>query len=170
MVAEDSVRKRNDLKDGTKLSDSLQIIANDSARIAFLDYLQYDWKGKDLDKVWAQTRIAASYGLIQIMYQTSIREGFKTTNSDRPEKLNEPQEFKYQIYHYNTLFNKNGFSLNETNNYVSNFKYYNNRKLVFEAGPGFDEAFRTVAFLWNAGRISYHKEVFNNVKLFYPGD
>ncbi|HMN18964.1 MAG TPA: hypothetical protein PKD03_15230, partial [Ignavibacteriaceae bacterium] len=140
----DSIKTRNKIKTTEELSDSLQIIANDSARIAFLKYLQYDWKDKDLDKIYAQTRIASSYGLLQILYTTSLSEGYDLGLNDRPENLNEPDGFKYQIYHYSSRFKKNGFNLDHTNNFNSSFKYYDKKgKLIFEAGDGFEGSFRT---------------------------
>jgi len=166
--ADTLIMKKYKAKNIDNLTLKQQIEANDSARVQLVKFLKYEWKG-NLDSIAAQTRIAASYGLLQNLYTTALDEGFKDTLTNNPEKLNELDGFKYNIYHYASLFNKNGFGLKKTNNFVSSYKYYNSKtnRLIFEAGPGFEEAFRTVVFNWNKSS-GYNKKVFEYMKNFLP--
>lgn len=75
--------------------------ANDSARAALVRIFKNKYNG-----IMAQSRIASSYGLLQNLYTTAISEGFKDSLNNNPEKLNEPEGFKYNIYLYVTLFKK----------------------------------------------------------------
>ena len=65
----------------------------DSSRARMMRYLRYPKKGVDRNNIAAQSRINASYGLMQMMYETARGVGFPyngtdETAQDNPEDLN----------------------------------------------------------------------------------
>lgn len=79
--------------------------AADSARKHYIDYLKTSWpKGTGgLQKVDAQSRIAASYGLFQTLYSLALRRGYVEDVEHIPEGLNVPEinfslSVEYQAY------------------------------------------------------------------------
>ncbi|OQA64951.1 MAG: hypothetical protein B6D44_16435 [Ignavibacteriales bacterium UTCHB2] len=154
-----------------------QTEANDSARVATINYLKYDYEG-GLDSITAQTRIASSYGLLQSLYVTVEDEhNYPVTNSDRPENLNKVKlSMDYAIEHLKKLFNNfNGFSLKTDNNWISNYAGQLNIKypIFSKPGPGFEQALSVMYYKWNPGEKEnsnavYHKKVLNNSKMFLP--
>jgi hypothetical protein len=64
------------------------IAAADSARINFVDYIKYRWHG-GATTIKAQTRIAASYGLLQLQYREAVKEEkYKEDRDHLPENMN----------------------------------------------------------------------------------
>jgi hypothetical protein len=170
-VAEKEIKFKYNINSDNELDINRQIEANNLARERFADFLKNDWNG-GLKNVYAQTRIAASYGLLQNLYTTARSQGLSKNNDDRPELLNEPQGFIYNIYYYMFLFeNNNGFPLSTNNNWVSSFK----NKPYGSAKPGFEEALKVIAYKWNPGEKDknnkpiYHVDVFKNMNNFLPG-
>ncbi len=170
---EDFVKEKYGLKVNEKLSKEQQTEANDSARIATINYLKNDYEG-----VIAQTRIASSYGLLQSLYTTVLDEhNYPTSDSSRPENLNEVKiGMDYALKHLNKLFkNSNTFSLETNNNWVSNYAgNLSSKKSKFpKPDAGFEQALSVMYYMWNSGLNDgtyavYHKKVLNNSKKFLP--
>lgn len=126
----------------------------------------------------AQTRIASSYGLLQILYTTAYDEhNYPTNNNDRPENLNEVKiSMDYAVEHLKKLFNNyNEFSIETDNNWVSKFTGQLNKKYPLFPKPtaGFEQALGVMYYKWNPGENEngyaiYHKKVLNNSKRFLP--
>ncbi|MGA9292872.1 MAG: hypothetical protein WBV81_09760 [Ignavibacteriaceae bacterium] len=159
------------------LSREQQIEANDSARIAAINFLENNYEG-GLKNSIAQTRISSSYGLLQSLYTTVLKEHkYPTTNADRPENLNEVKiSMDYAIKHLKKLFNNfNGFTLETHNNWVSNYAGQLNTDYPIFPKPiaGFEQALAVMYYKWNPGLKDrtyavYHKKVLINSKKFLP--
>ncbi len=90
--------------------------ANDEARENFINFLKNEWDGgisggkKGLTNIKAQTRIAASYGLIQLTYPTAIATkygvNYPVDNDNLPEKLLETVNLKWAIKYLTYLLKK----------------------------------------------------------------
>ena len=74
-----------------------QVQANNRSRDSLVVFLRDEWDGgvvggtKGLANIYAQTRIAASYGLFQVLYTTAIdstNQYYAETVNNRPEDLN----------------------------------------------------------------------------------
>ena len=122
--------------------------ANDSIAV----YLRDKWNG-GLKNILAQTRIASSYGLLQILYTTAINKGYNLDSNHRPEALNEnPIFFPLALsYHSNNLINLLGKSVEKRNNWIL----------------GFDEAFKRMMELYN-DNPDYVNKVIANTKYYLP--
>ncbi len=175
---EDYIRTKYKLKPDEKLSLAQQTEANDSARIALIDFLKNDFNGK-LDSIPAQTRIASSYGLLQILYTTALKEhNYPTSDSSRPENLNEVKiSMDYAIQHLKKLFNRwNGFSTDSSSNWASNYQGNDENDDGYDfpkPSPGFEETLAVMHHFWNPGEhvgtnATYHEKVLNNSKKFLP--
>ena len=174
---EEVIRKQYKVKSTTTLSLSQQVEANDSARIATINFLKDDYKG-GLKNSIAQTRIASSYGLLQSLYTTVLGEhNYPTSDSSRPEDLNEVKiGMDYAIKHLIELFNNtNGFTLGIDNNWVSNYagNLDSQHSKFPRPGTGFENALSVMYYKWNTGLNDgmyaiYHKCVLNNSEKFLP--
>ena len=73
------------------IEDSLYIVSNDS----LVTFMKTKWKG-GLDNVYAQTRIASSYGYLQLLYTTAVlngeQDGAGYSRKELPEKMNEVEQ------------------------------------------------------------------------------
>jgi hypothetical protein len=98
--------------------------ANNDARNSLVNHLKNEWDGgikdgkKGLVNIKAQTRIAASYGLLQILY-TTARYNFGYPKNLLPEELIEPNNMQYSkkkvLYHLNKLKTKENGNENNWN-------------------------------------------------------
>jgi len=154
-----------------------QIEANELARVATIDFLKNKFNGGLTNHI-AQTRIASSYGLLQVLYTTAYKEhNYPTTYNDRPENLNEVRiGMNYAVEHLKKLFNNwNEFSLETDNSWSSNYSGQLNKKYAIFPKPtaGFEQAIGVMHYKWNPGEqkngnATYHKKVLNNSKRFLP--
>jgi hypothetical protein len=73
------------------VADPTEQVLNDSADARFYRHMRFEWKGGMENKI-AQTRIAASYGFLQLMYTSAVLSPVDYPAEDaahRPEDLNE---------------------------------------------------------------------------------
>lgn len=107
-----------------KNNHSKKTIANNEARENFIKFFRDEWNGevsgnrKGLKNIKAQTRIAASYGLLQLTYPTAIggTVNYPVNLENLPEELLETENLKWAFNHLtyfindavNTQTNKNG--------------------------------------------------------------
>ncbi|AFH50352.1 Hypothetical protein IALB_2649 [Ignavibacterium album JCM 16511] len=123
-------KKFNELQDDAynkydiKNNPSKKTIANNEARENFIKFFRDEWDGevsgnrKGLKNIKAQTRLAASYGLLQLTYPTAIggTVNYPINSENLPEELLETENIKwaFNLLTYfindavNTQTNKNG--------------------------------------------------------------
>jgi hypothetical protein len=184
--AEVEIHKKYNLLPTESLSLSRQIEANDLARENLITFFKDEYKHpnapastkKGLNTVIAQTRIASSYGLIQILYVSALEVGYPEGKDDRPENLNLVSNFEFSVKFLAKNFENNGFKLSDDlNNWVSNFEEVKNSdgEIVFDAAdPGFEEAFSVLYYSWNPGQkdsegnANYHTDVLDNSEQYLP--
>lgn len=88
--------------------------ANNEARENFIKFFRDEWNGevdsnnKGLKNIKAQTRIAASYGLLQVMYTTAIGStiNYPINSENLPEELLETENLKWAFNHLTYFMNK----------------------------------------------------------------
>ena len=123
-----------------------------AARDSTIKYFKYYWYG-GLDNIYAQTRIFASYGLLQTMYETALNRGFVNNSFNIPEKLNIndvswPLTSKHLIKLLKEVldmeFNSNDWAL------------------------GYENIFKAMAKKWNPWMTDYDLEALNNSKKYFP--
>jgi hypothetical protein len=184
--------KQRELENRLKIFYKVEVLnltqqqeANETARDEFVSFLKDDWNGnidggtKGLDNIYAQTRIAASYGLLQILYPTAINTGtgvnFPVTNNDRPEDLNViTTGMLYMFNHQFYLFNRyNGFPITDNNNWDTEYTTEDAAHFP-QPNSGFEESLRVMYHRWNPlltdgnnNRI-YALKVFNNSNNYLP--
>ncbi|MEW6509303.1 MAG: hypothetical protein AB1432_16350, partial [Bacteroidota bacterium] len=171
---------RYKMKEKSKeLTQTQQIEVNDSARVALVKFLKHEWQVggiKGLTNIYAQTRIASSYGLLQILYITVVNNrDYPISNNDRPENINDNSVgFDYMMKHLESKFGTNGFSLTKPDNWESTYKGRNKAPSFPKPGAGFEEALEVMFYKWNPGKKDengnaiYHKLVLDNSKKFLP--
>lgn len=120
--------------------------ANDS----LVAYLKSDWRG-GLDSLYAQTRIASSYGYFQVLYTTGILSiksgGANYPRTELPEKLNEVEtNFRIAMVKYNELLNENA---------DSNWE------------KGYEQVWSELVSNWNS-KSEYSSSIYKNIKNFLP--
>jgi hypothetical protein len=78
--------------------------AIERARQRMIVHLRDRWQG-GLNNFWAQTRLASSYGLLQVLFSTAVDRGYPENLSNRaPELLNEnPIFFPFAMAHQQWL-------------------------------------------------------------------
>jgi len=111
-----------DKKFNVKNIPTNESFANNEAREKFIKYFRDEWNGdvsgnkKGLKNIKAQTRIAASYGLLQITYPTAIGKtvNYPSNNDNLPEKLLETENIKWAFNHLSYFINE--ALKNQTNN------------------------------------------------------
>ena len=130
--------------------DSIYIMANDS----LANYLKYEWRG-GLDSLYAQTRIASSYGFFQFLYTSailSVRSGNGGANYSRseiPEKLNEIEvNFRVTMIKYNELLKENTTSM---------------------WTKGYEQTWFELISNWNS-KSEYSSNIYKKIKNFLPLD
>lgn len=122
-------------------------------------YLRNDWNGgvkhgtRGLQNIIAQTRIASSYGLLQMMYATALKRQYTEDARHSPEDLNVnsilfPFAMKHEIFLLQKVLNENP---NGTNNW----------------SIGYDKAFLQMYRGWNP-MASYAPGVIQDSRLFPP--
>lgn len=170
---EKEIRVKYKLGPNVILSVEQQTEANNLARDALLKYLKSEWNG-GLENIKAQTRIAASYGLLQMMY-TTVYDEHKYRKM--PEKLNEVSiAMEYSVKHLKKLFkNNNGFSLDDKNaNWESKHSGKTTTPKFPKPSAGYEEALKVMIWMWNslltADKINaiYHTNVLTNSEQFLP--
>lgn len=128
----------------------------DSANKSMIVYLRDKFEFKDANKtkgmknMIAQTRIASSYGLFQVMYTTAIGDDWKYPKDQdhKPEALNE-------------IDTNLVYATNRMAKYISTYNNKNNWK------DGYEETIRKVIFReWNGE--NYSKLVISRSQLFIP--
>jgi len=129
--------------------------ANNEARNLLVNFLKYEWDGgvkdgkKGLINIKAQTRMGASYGLLQMLYTTAKKEHNYPPNTV-PEFLNEPD---------GTIYSKNRLK-----NFLSDLikkENSNNWSL------GLEGSFKQYVWpRWNPGYKKYPIKVLENAMLF----
>ncbi len=175
---EDSIRVKYKLKLKEKLSKSQQIEANDSAYIATINFLKNKFNG-GLVNSRAQTRIASSYGLLQILYTTAEHDhDYPVTDTSRPENLNEVKiGMHYALENLKKLFKYNNkFSLTADNNWISKYhgQLSSRHPILPKPIPGFEQALSVMFYKWNTclhdsnNNAIYHKLVLDYSKQFLP--
>lgn len=145
-----------DVKKNPSRRDSAFTLARDS----LARFLQNEWDGgistnpKGLDSIWAQTRMASSYGLLQITYPVAVDRGYLVTQSNTPERLNIDSVYlPYCMENHRVNFQAaNRFNLDVSNSWST----------------GFDEAIRKMVQRWNPYADGYGNLVVKNSKHFLP--
>jgi hypothetical protein len=130
------------------------------ANKAMATFLRDEWNGgvkngpKGLKNILAQTRIASSYGLLQVMYPTAINRGYDENVSHLPENLNITPMFMRVCmpYQKTRLINNIGASADSGGNWPE----------------GFEKSFYDFVYSkWNT-RKSYPVEVFQKSRQYLP--
>jgi hypothetical protein len=122
-----------------------------AARDSTVKHFKYSWYG-GLDNMYAQTRIFASYGLLQTMYETALNRGYQEDSSHLPENLSInnivwPLAIKHLIKLLSEILEENN-----NNNWAS----------------GYENVFKAMAKKWNPWMTDYDLEVLNNSKKYLP--
>ena len=134
--------------------------ANNEARENFINFYKNEWNGriyggkKGLVNIKAQTRMAASYGLLQILYITAIEDdiGYPEDSENSPEKLLETDNLKWPLKHLINIVNT---ALQDENNKVANWSL------------GFESTFELGVYpRWNS-RSDYPIEVLTMANYWY---
>lgn len=130
--------------------------ANNEARDSLVNYLKNEWDGgvkdgkKGLINIKAQTRMGASYGLLQMLY-TTAREDFNYPLNTVPEFLNEPD---------GTVYSKNKLE-KHLKDLIKSENSANDWTL------GLEGSFKKYIWhKWNPGWAQYPKKVLENVMLY----
>jgi hypothetical protein len=123
------------------------------ARDSTITYLRKSWNG-GLENLIAQTRLASSYGLLQLLHSTAIIEGYPDSSSKAPEDLNInsinlPLSMKRLL-----KFLKNNGLLGDSLK-IDNWPY------------GYEATFQRMLIGWNS-RVKYSNEVLENSKSYLP--
>jgi hypothetical protein len=131
-------------------SDEVYSTANDS----LITYLKKEWRG-GLDSLYAQTRIASSYGFFQFLYTSailSVKSGFGGagySRSEIPEKLNEIEvNFRVTMTKYDELLKENK---------------------TFMWTKGYEQIWFELISKWNS-KSDYSSNIYKNIKNFLPLD
>lgn len=125
----------------------------DSARINFINYFKKKWKDEGAQNIIAQTRVASSYGLLQMMYSTAIGKEVKYSKEKLPEEINE-QDFFIDFIEYQKKKISEKNSLNNDSNF--NWK------------EGFELTIRNSVFkVWNSAP-TYPETILKRVNRFLP--
>lgn len=142
--------------------DTLYTKARDSIAI----FLKTKWKGPEerqlanfeggLENLYAQTRIASSYGLIQMMYHNATKKGYDIKNNNAPEYLNEVGTFFpfAMDLHLENL----GKVIDKPNITDSNW------------AEGFEQVLMRLFNKWNSYRDSYEQDIAKFSLEFKPED
>jgi hypothetical protein len=122
------------------------------------NYLRFIYRNGSMDSLIAQTRIVASYGLIQLIYYyASIEDDYKIDDLHLPETINVTDtSLTYGLQHLVTRFSENKIKQNFYDSSI--WKY------------GFEETFRRALNRYhgdNAIKGSYGQAVLRNA-LNYP--
>jgi hypothetical protein len=128
-------------------------VAADSANVNMIVYLRDRWNGGTRN-IKAQTRIAASYGLLQMMYTKGLERGYKEDREHLPEYLNITDTIMVLSMEYQKYLLKKGLSSGQEsgNNWST----------------GYDEAFWTHVYgIWNK-KIWYRYGVEAKSHLYSP--
>lgn len=109
---------------------------SDSANARFVRWMEDTWNGGMKNKI-AQTRIAASYGLLQLVYYYGVSDGeYPIGSAHRPEDINlVPNSLYYGILHFanklkNALsvpFDSNEWPDGLEKSYLNGLKLYNKK-------------------------------------------
>ncbi len=124
-----------------------------NARDSIITYLRDYWRG-GLNNHWAQTRLASSYGHLQLLLKTAIEEGYPDSSTKPPEDLN------INSIHWPLAMKRISRFLNE-------------KGLVGAASKeskwpyGYEATFQRMLIGWNS-RIYYSNEVLINAKSYLP--
>ncbi len=160
-----SIMKKYKVKRGHALTDDQQIEANNLAREQLVDYLKDKYKG-GLTSIPAQTRISASYGLLQILYETAVNEeDYPHGLSNRPENLNELSGLAYSLKYLLRMFNHNNIEFSSNSNWSTQFTGDTYLKKPIS---GYEGALQVMVHFWNSGKKTYYNDVFNNMENFLP--
>lgn len=142
--------------------DTLYAKARDSTAI----FLKTKWKGPEerqpakfeggLENLYAQTRTASSYGLMQMMYHNATKKGYDITNNNAPEYLNEVNTFFpfAMDFHLENL----GKVVGKSNITNSNW------------AEGFEQILMRLLNKWNSYRDSYEQDIAKFSLEFKPED
>ena len=123
--------------------------ANESARLEFISKMSSEYSG-GLNSIQAQTRVASSYGPVQLLYGTATDRGYLQGSNNPPENLNIMNVFwPLAMNHIKILLNQE--SGNNNNNWPD----------------GFEATLKNIYRLWN-GRSGYPDEVARNIPKFLP--
>jgi len=94
--------------------------ANQKARLRFIEYMSKNFNGGLVNRS-AQSRIASSYGPLQIMYTTALDCGYPQSLTDIPENLNVLEDFfPFALKYFNSLLNVE--SNNQDNNWDDGYE------------------------------------------------
>ncbi|MBI9072467.1 MAG: hypothetical protein JEY94_12775 [Melioribacteraceae bacterium] len=149
---EKRLKEKYSLSPNTLLQLDYQIEANNYAREKIIDYIKNNWvynEQKGLVNIIAQTRIAASYGLLQMLYSTAVLDNdYPETLSDIPEMLNDHFiGLNYCVRNLKLLFFRhNKFSLEETKCWEPK------PKSKFKFGIGYESALMGMFYQWKLAR------------------
>jgi hypothetical protein len=139
------------IKQGNKKNPTANDIT--AAYDSIVVYLRDSWNG-GLDSMIAQTRIASSYGLQQLMYGTAVDRGYLVDNQHCPEELNINNIFypfcmKHQKYLLKEILGSK--ALNENN-----------------WSGGYDDIFFRMLNNWNPKMANYEQDVMLYSKNYLP--
>ncbi|MDP2364675.1 MAG: hypothetical protein Q8M94_13010, partial [Ignavibacteria bacterium] len=155
------LKRAADKKYDVKKNPSNEPLANNEARENFIKFFRDEWNGgissnkKGLKNIKAQTRIAASYGLLQLMYPTAIggTVNYPVNSENLPEELLETENIKWAFDHLTYFINN---AINTQTNKDGNWQ------------EGLEDTYlNRVWKRWNQWKVGYPKEVLgfsNNYK------
>lgn len=127
------------------------------ANANFINYLRTSWGDVGMDNINAQTRIAGSYGLLQLTYETAIKIGYQ----------GDVRAANGRVGHTPEDLNATDVSLNLAIRNQSGLLY----KAIgpfFDWDEGFENVFEKYVYAkWNT-KGSYPQEVLNKSQLFKP--
>lgn len=124
-----------------------------NARDSMSTYLKDYWRG-GLNNHWAQTRLASSYGHLQLLLNTSIEEGYPDSSTKPPEDLNiNSIHWPLAMKRLSRFLNEKG--LEDAPSKESKWTY------------GYEATFQRMIIGWNP-RTVYSNEVLKNAKSYLP--
>jgi hypothetical protein len=140
-------------KKESELTTAEQQMASDSADARFFRWLRYECNG-GMDNMVAQTRLSASYGLLQLVYYGG-REYPQNNAQYRPEDINNHSiGFQYGVKHLIGKFN---------------LKSVLNGHFADPTWPtGLEAKYKRAVGLYNGAGDTYANDVINLVPLFLP--
>ncbi|HSD63147.1 MAG TPA: hypothetical protein VLB50_05085, partial [Ignavibacteriaceae bacterium] len=123
--------------------------ANNTARLEFIIIMSTEYSG-GLDSIPAQTRVASSFGPIQLLYGTATDRGYPQESNNPPENLNVMNTFwPLAMNHLKILLNR------ESGNNINNWP------------DGLEATLKNIYHLWNTIE-DYPDAIERNITKFLP--
>jgi hypothetical protein len=143
--------------------------AKDSAKIKtqqrYLLYLRKDYGGIGMGSLYAQTRIVASYGLMQLTYYGGVSSYKKNWNLNYPDNDINYLPENLNIIPINVEFGTKHF-LGKMRFALGSIGYHNED--TWDKNHGFELTYWKGLSLYNNGNSSYPNPIFKNAKNYIP--